>query len=191
MPVLRGRGVTVRPLSIADASALFSVTHPETFLYFIQAPKAWTLDAFREFIGAAIADSMRRPFVVELPGGELAGSSSYLDLRPAHRGLEIGFTWYAPAHRGTSVNPETKLLLLEHAFGPLGCERVQLKCDARNVHSQRAIAKLGAVREGVLRKHMVMPDGYMRDTVMFSITRGEWPQVRANLHARLGYAASA
>lgn len=191
MPVMRGRSVTVRPLSITDTPALFAVTPRETFDYFIQAPKAWTPDAFREFIGAAIADPSRRPFVVELPGGELAGSSSYLDLRPAHRGLEIGFTWYAPGHRGTHVNPETKLLLLEHAFGPLGCERVQLKCDARNVHSQRAIAKLGAVREGVLRKHMVMPDGYMRDTVMFSITRGEWPGVRANLHARLGYAAPA
>ena len=106
---------------------------------------------------------------------------------PKHRGLEIGFTWIAKPHQGTLVNPECKYLLLRHAFDDQHAMRVQLKTDLRNVQSQGAIEKLGAVREGVLRKHIIRPDGYLRDTVMYSITAEEWPAVRAKLEQRLGY----
>ena len=103
----------------------------------------------------------------------------YLDIRAKERGLEIGFTWLAKALQGTQVNPECKYLLLRHAFEEQHALRVQLKTDGRNKQSQRAIEKLGAVREGVLRKHMIMPDGYVRDTVMYSITeRQNWPAGR-------------
>jgi RimJ/RimL family protein N-acetyltransferase len=116
------------------------------------------------------------------------GLSCYLDIRPFDRGLEIGSTWIARAHQGTAVNPESKYLLLRHAFETLGAIRVQLKTDLRNLRSQTAIAKLGALREGVLRNHMVMADGYYRNSVMFSVIDAEWPAVKAGLVARLGYA---
>jgi RimJ/RimL family protein N-acetyltransferase len=123
-------------------------------------------------------------FVVRDRAGQVVGSSSYYDTDEAHFMTEIGATWYAQASRGTVVNPECKLLMLAHAFD-CGAERVQLKCDGRNVISQRAIAKLGAVREGTLRRHRVNdPERFLRDTVMFSILREEWPGVRAGLEAR-------
>jgi RimJ/RimL family protein N-acetyltransferase len=108
-----------------------------------------------------------------------------LTIQPRNRSLEIGFTRIGKPWQATSVNPESKLLLLEHAFETLGCMRVQLKTDLRNLQSQAAIAKLGAVREGVLRKQLLLPDGHQRDTVMFSITDDEWPAVRKDLEARL------
>ncbi|CAM3573239.1 GNAT family N-acetyltransferase [Deinococcus frigens] len=113
--------------------------------------------------------------------GELAGSTRYGDIRVAHAGLEIGWTWLHPRHMGTGINRRMKLLLLAHAFGELGMQRVQLKTDNLNIRSQRAIEKLGAVREGVLRRHQRRQDGTLRDTVMYSITADEWPEIRARL----------
>jgi RimJ/RimL family protein N-acetyltransferase len=107
-----------------------------------------------------------------------------MDIDPPNACVEIGATWYTPTARGTSINPACKLLLLRHAFETLGCVRVTLKCDGRNLHSQRAITKLGATREGTLRKHRIQQNGFVRDTVMFSVIRDEWPTVRAGLEAR-------
>lgn len=109
------------------------------------------------------------------------------DIRPEHRGLEIGYTWIAPSRRAGFVNPEMKFLLLRHAFETLGAMRVALKTDTRNLRSQAAIAKLGARREGVLRKHQHMPDGTIRDTVYFAVTDDDWAAVKAGLIGRLGY----
>ena len=117
--------------------------------------------------------------------GEIVGSTRYLAIEPAHRRLEIGHTWYAPRVWATQVNPACKLALLRYAFESLGYNRVELKTDSRNVRSQAAIAKLGAVREGVFRAHMVRRDGSLRDSIYFSIIRDEWPQVRERLAARL------
>jgi RimJ/RimL family protein N-acetyltransferase len=184
---LRGEHATLLPTLPAHIPALHAVSPQETFRYFLDAPRSASPDDFRTFIETGLADDARAAFtVVDNSTGTICGSTSYLDVRPAHRGLEIGATWYGQAWRGTMVNPESKLLLLRHAFEQLGCARVQLKCDARNERSQRAIAALGAVREGVLRRHMTMPDGYQRDTVMFSIVDDEWPAVRAKLLARIG-----
>jgi RimJ/RimL family protein N-acetyltransferase len=130
--------------------------------------------------GKRVAFAVRR-----LPDGELIGSTSYLDPVPEHRRIEIGATWYRPDTWGTVVNPECKLLLLEHAFGTLGVNRVSLVTDVRNTRSQAAIARLGAVREGVLRAHMITRDGRIRDSVIFSITAADWPDVRARLIARI------
>lgn len=123
--------------------------------------------------------------VVDVARGEAVGGTTYLDVAMADRRLEIGNTWLGRAVWRTAINTEAKLLLLRHAFETLGCGRVQLKTDARNVRSQEAIARLGAVREGVWRAHMIMPDGYVRDTVMFSLVAGEWPGVKARLEERL------
>lgn len=164
-----------------DADDLRSTFDAATFAHFSMQPEA---DDFDGFLRRLLAVPDQRTYTMHTDG-EAVGSSTFLDLRPAHRGLEIGFTWIAPAWRGTFVNPEAKLLMLRHAFETLGCLRVQLKCDARNARSAAAIAKLGAVFEGRLRRHMTMPDGYVRDTLMFSVTDEEWPQVRAGLERRL------
>jgi RimJ/RimL family protein N-acetyltransferase len=123
--------------------------------------------------------------IVAVASGEAVGGTTYLDLAPADKRLEIGSTWHAKAVWRTAINTECKYLLLRHAFEALGCNRVQLKTDRRNERSQAAIARLGAVREGVLRQQMVMPDGWVRDTVMFSIIKAEWPAVKARLEGFL------
>lgn len=188
-PTLIGGGVRLEPLRASHADALFAVSDAETFRYHLNAPAEWTLGSFREFIGRLVAMPGRATLVMldtgETAAGRAIGSSAFMEIRPEHRGVEIGATWISGAHRGTRINPAVKLLMLGHAFDTLGAIRVQLKCDARNVHSQRAIAKLGATREGTLRRHMIAPDGHVRDTVYFSITDGEWPAVRAGLEARL------
>ena len=132
-----------------------------------------------------MAAGTRVPFAVRrLSDGGVIGTTSYLSIRPQDRGAEIGSTFYQPHLRGGPVNPECKLLLLSHAFGA-GALRMQLVTDGRNLRSQAAIAKLGAVREGTLRKHKITWTGHVRDTVVFSITDEEWPAVRAGLEARL------
>ena len=116
--------------------------------------------------------------------GRAIGSTRLLDVRPADRQVEIGATFLARDYRRTAANTESKYLFLRHCVETLGCVRVALKTDGRNVRSQEAIARLGAVREGTLRKHMNVR-GYQRDTVYFSILDTEWPEVRARLGARL------
>ena len=172
------------PLGSEHALDLARYANEETFRFF--AYNHIDLGVMEEYIRNAWLRPDTVPFAICLADtGEAIGSSCYLDIRPAHLGLEIGMTWYGEPHRGTAVNPESKLLLMEFAFEQLGYERVQLKTDGRNLRSQAAIAKLGAKHEGVLRKHMTMPDGYLRDTVMYSIIREEWPAVKAGLIARL------
>lgn len=123
--------------------------------------------------------------VVLQASGRAVGATRYLDIRPEHRGLEIGGTWYGAAYQRTAVNTEAKYLLLQHAFETLGCVRVQFKTDLRNERSQRALARIGAVQEGILRNHIIRPDGYIRDSVYFSIIDREWPAVKARLDAML------
>ncbi len=113
------------------------------------------------------------------------GATRFLNIDPANDSLEIGGTWYAKEFQGTGVNPEAKYLLLRHAFETLDCRRVQFKADARNLRSQKAIERLGAVKEGVLRQHMVLPDGTVRDSVFYSILAQEWPQVKSDLERRI------
>ena len=126
------------------------------------------------------------PFCVVDPAtGQALGITTYLDIRPAHRGLEIGWTWYSPRARGTAINPACKLLLLGHAFERLGAIRVCLKTDERNARSRAAIFKLGAKFEGVMRENLIMPDGFHRSTAMYGVLAGEWPGVRRALEARL------
>ena len=117
--------------------------------------------------------------------GEPVGSTGYLEIRERHRSVEIGRTWIGKAWQGTRVNPESKYLLLRHAFETLGALRVQFKTDSNNLHSQRAIEKLGAMREGVLRRYQIRSNGLPRDTVMYSLIADEWPAVREGLLGRL------
>lgn len=149
-------------------------------------PKAWTEPEFIRFYQAYINGDQRMSFVMRLKEtGQVVGTSSYLDIRPADRGLEIGATWIAVPWQGTVVNPSVKLLMFQWAFENWNAIRVQLKTDARNLQSQRAMEKLGLVREGVLRHHIIMPDGYLRDSVMYSATHLEWPALKERLLERL------
>lgn len=182
---LEGRFVRLEPLAPAHARDLAEAASEDLFTYHFP-PAELTAAGFADQIEELRARPAFLPFASVLrETGRAVGITCYLDVRPEHRGLEIGFTWVGRPWQGTQVNPESKLLLLRHAFETLGCVRVQLKTDLRNLQSQAAIARLGAVREGVLRKQMILPDGHQRDTVMFSITDDEWPAVRAGLEERL------
>jgi N-acetyltransferase len=117
--------------------------------------------------------------------GRLVGSTAYLAVSARHKRAEVGSTWYLPEFQGAFLNPECKFLLLRHAFEDWGAVRMQLGTDARNVHSQRAILKLGARFEGRLRNYGIRPDGTPRDTMLYSITSSEWPEVRSRLVSRI------
>ena len=126
------------------------------------------------------------PFAVRwTTNGELIGITRYLNIAPQHFRLEIGSTWLIPTHWGGRTNAATKLLLFEHAFERLGAARVELRTDALNKRARHAITKLGAEEEGILRRHMVMPCGRVRDTVQFAVIREDWPAVRTILSARI------
>lgn len=182
---LRGSHVVLTPSVEDHAAGLAEAADEETFRYFVTGrPTTIDEEGLRAYLRLVLGMTGVSPFTVFV-GDRPAGMSCYLDIRPEHHALEIGMTWYGRAFRGTVVNPECKLLLLGHAFEVLNCRRVQLKTDGRNVVSQRAIEKLGAKREGVLRRHMTMPDGFQRDTVMYSILDDEWPEVRRGLQARI------
>jgi RimJ/RimL family protein N-acetyltransferase len=125
----------------------------------------------------------RLPFaVIDLERDQLVGCTSYHDIVPAVDRLEIGWTWYAKSTQRTHVNTSAKLLLLTHAFETLGAKLVGWRTDNYNYASQRAIERLGAKKDGVLRHHALRRDGTVRDTVMYSVTAGEWPEIRAHLH---------
>jgi RimJ/RimL family protein N-acetyltransferase len=122
---------------------------------------------------------------VALDSGHAVGSTRFGDIDVPSERVEIGWTWLAPSRWRSAVNSEAKLLQLTYAFDELGAGRVALKTDGRNERSQAAIERLGGVREGTLRRHMRMPDGFIRDTVYYSILAGEWPPIRDRLRARL------
>ncbi len=195
---LIGAHVRLDPTTAEDAPDLLRASSSiETFRWFSKAPTPFDVGGMQSYAQRLIDAPDVAPLTLRLVDtGEVIGMTSYLDIRPAHRGLEIGWTFLAPNQRGTKANPEMKRLLLAHAFetplfpaagfhegGP--ALRVAIKTRAKNTVSQRAIERLGAMREGVLRNHIIMPDGVCLDTVMFSITSDQWPAVRASLDKRL------
>jgi N-acetyltransferase len=185
---LQGRVVRLEPLSAEHFPALHEAGEPKIFIYTFGGPENYTREAFDEYLRRLMDRPDMCPFaIIPLATGQPIGVTTYLDIRPEHRGLEIGHTWIAVPHQGTAVNPECKYMLLRHAFETLGAIRVQLKTDGRNLHSQKAIAKLGAKWEGTMRKQVIMAGGYMRDNVMFSIIEEEWPTIKTQLENRLGY----
>lgn len=186
---LAGAVVRLEPLSEVHVPGLAAIGLDDDIWRFMVYPlvrdeaglRAWVQDMLeRQARGADL------PFaVVHLADGRVAGATRFLDIRPEHRGVEIGGTWYGAAYRRTAVNTECKYLLMRHAFETWGCLRVQLKTDLRNERSQRAIERLGAVREGVLRNHMILPDGLLRHSVYYSVIDSEWPAVKARLETLL------
>lgn len=186
LPVpLSGRFIRLEPLDESHRPRLLEAGSDPRIWAWVPLP-AGGLPAYLEAAFAAARPDSHIPYVVTRVGdGAVLGMTRLFDIRPGDSGLEIGHTWYTPAVWAGPINAEAKRLLLAHAFEACGYERVQLKTDLRNTRSQGAIARLGAQREGVLRRNMRLNDGYLRSTVMFSILREEWPQVRAGLDARL------
>ncbi len=186
---LQGNLIRLEPLSESHVPDLSRVGLDPKIWEFMLYGDIRTEQDLRGWVNELLARQSRGtdlPFaVIHLPSGKVCGATRYLDIRPEHRSVEIGGTWYGTAFQGSGVNPEAKYLLLRHAFETLGCLRVQLKTDLRNERSQRAIERLGAVREGVLRSHMILPDGRRRDSVIYSILDSEWPEVKRRLAERL------
>ncbi len=145
--------------------------------------------ATRGYIEAALqmqTQGTRVPFVVlDSASGQVIGSTSLHDIVPAVQRLEIGYTWYSASRQRSAVNTTAKLLLMQHAFDTLGAQLVGWRTDNFNFASQRAIERLGARKDGVLRHHGLRRDGTVRDTVMYSLTAAEWPEVRAHLEYQL------
>jgi N-acetyltransferase len=187
--VLDGKFVRLEPLSEAHVPGLtLAGRDPAIWRYMLygevtseERMLAWV----REMLSRKAAGTDQPFAVIHKMSEKVAGATRYMEIRPAHRGLEIGGTWYGAQFQRTAVNTETKYLLLRHAFETLGCIRVQIKTDLRNERSQKAIERLGAVREGVLRNHMLLEDGTLRDSVYYSIIDSEWPSVKARLEAML------
>jgi N-acetyltransferase len=185
--VLEGRYVRLEPLGPSHAEDLLAAAGDVEIWRWMSAElttpermAAWIAEAQAlQQAGSAL------PFaIVDLASGRAIGSTRYLNIVPRDRGLEIGWTWLGRAYWRTAVNSECKLLLLSHAFDALGCIRVQIKTDRRNERSRRAIERLGAQLEGILRNHMIQPYG-LRDSAMYSITDAEWPEAKQRLSTGL------
>ncbi len=187
--VLTGKYVRLEPLSEAHIPGLTLAGGDPSIWRFMLYGEVTSEEKMADWVLEMLsrkAAGTDQPFtVIHLASGKIAGATRYLEIRPAHRGLEIGGTWYGKEFQRTAVNTETKYLLLRHAFETLGCIRVQLKTDLRNERSQKAIERLGAVREGVLRNHMLLEGGLIRHSVYYSILDSEWPAVKTRLEGLL------
>ncbi len=181
---LSAHGVTLVPLSLAHESGLKAAA-ADGCLWELRITSVPEPENTRRYIEDALAmreAGNRFAFAVtNSDTGQVLGSTSYHDIIPAVRRVEIGYTWYAQSHQRTHVNTVCKLLMMSHAFDTLGCQVVGWRTDHYNFASQRAIERLGAKKDGVIRGHALRRDGTIRDTVMYSMRSGEWPEAKAQL----------
>jgi N-acetyltransferase len=185
---LEGSIVTLEPLLPEHAEELWEAAQaPEIWTWLANLNERERFDYWLELTFEAAAGGHEGPFVTRLNAdGRLVGSSRFLNIRPADRVVEIGWTWLNPRAWRSGANVEAKLLMMGHAFETLDCVRVEFKTDARNERSRTALAALPAHFEGILRNHMIVPDVGQRDSAYFSVIPSEWPAVRSNLERRLG-----
>lgn len=187
--VLTGKYVRLEPLSEDHVPGLTLIGMDDSIWQYMPYGLMHDETDIRRWVRLILDHSAKGtdlPFVViHLASRRIAGTTRYLEIRAEHRSLEIGGTWYGAEFRRTQVNTECKYLLLKYAFEELKCIRVQLKTDSRNDRSQRAIERIGAVKEGILRNHMILPDGYFRHSIYYSILDSEWPQVKIKLEGML------
>jgi RimJ/RimL family protein N-acetyltransferase len=192
---LQGRHVDLVPLARVHIGELWkAAAAPEIWRYMPVPPPESEAD-MAAIVDAALAQQAagrELPFaILERAEGRAIGSTRLLDFQPADRGLEIGWTWLARSAWRSPVNTECKYLLLAYAFETLSALRVQLKTDSRNERSRRAIARIGARFEGILRSHRVLWDGYLRDSAYYSVIAPEWPEVKRALEHKLAAGAGA
>jgi len=187
--ILTGKYARLEPLTEAHVPGLAEIGVGQNFWHFMlygdmkteADMRNWVLD----ILGRAEKGTDMPFAAIDLASGRVAGATRYLNIMPNDRGLEIGGTWYGADFQHTAVNTECKYLLMTHAFETLGAIRVQLKTDSRNERSQKAIERIGAKKEGVLRNHMILPDGHIRHSVFYSVLDSEWPDVKKNLEAMM------
>lgn len=186
---LSGTHVLLVPPDLKYVDDLLVAAQPNEIWDFIATAPGQSRAEMAAWLREAIIETQngaRLWFIIVRQSDQRAiGATSYMDIHRQDRGLEIGGTWLTPAAWRTPINTECKYLLLRHAFENLGCLRVQLKTDARNIRSQQAIERIGAVKEGVLRQHMFTRTGFLRDTVMYSIIDTEWGAVKEKLESFL------
>lgn len=186
--VLEGSVVRLEPLSLDHLPGLISVGLDADIWRWMPVA-IQTPGDMRTYVETALEgrDSGREmPFAtVEVASGRVIGGTRYLNIEPAHRRLEIGYTWLAPAWQRTAANTEQKLLMLGHAFNDLGALRVEFKTDSLNEKSRTALLGIGATEEGTMRNHMITQGGRRRHSVYFSVVEEDWPQVRQHLEARI------
>ena len=182
---LTGRIVRLVPLDLDQLTDLTAAGKDESIWDYMRYGVIDSPEKMRVMIESLLAlqtQGTDLPFtVIHLESGKAIGMTRYLNIETANRAVEIGGTWYSPEFQHTGVNTECKYLLLSHAFEDLSCIRVQFKTDLRNIRSQQAIERIGGVREGVLRNQVILPDGYIRSSVYYSILVEEWPQVKRHL----------
>jgi len=184
---LTGRFIELEPIEDRHREGLreAAAVDPAIFTY-IPMDIAAEFDAWFDQSLEAGPVAGHHVFVVrDKASGKEVGSTRYLNVSKYEPRLEIGYTWYTPAAQGTAVNPEAKYLLMQNAFESLGCARVELKADALNARSRRAMEKMGAKYEGTLRRHQLTQGGRIRDSVYYAVLDHEWPEVKAGLEARL------
>jgi len=181
---LRGSGVVLQPMGLEHVDPLTEVGLDPELWRWIPSPVT-TRTEMEAYVSQALDEQERGvslPFVIVTnPLNRIVGSTRYGNIDLANRRLEIGWTWVAASHQRSAVNTEAKLLLLTHAFETLQVNRVELKTDALNGKSRAAISRLGAVQEGIFRKHIVTASGRVRDTVYYSVIDTEWPTVKERL----------
>ena len=186
--ILEGHGVRLEPLTAAHRDNLVAASSDGSLweLWFTAIPEPDRMEAYIQFALDGQRDGHMLPWVVRDAASDvILGTTRYHDIVPAINRVEIGYTWYSASRQRTFVNSACKLVLLSHAFDTLGCDVVGLRTDNFNFRSQRAIAAIGAHLDGVIRHHAARRDGSVRDTVMFSILKAEWPDVRKNLEGRM------
>ena len=187
--VLESAHVRLEALTLEHAEDLYEAGKTETLWRFLPYPAPKSVDDMRGWIQEAIVKTEAGHEVafaiIHLGDNKAVGSTRFMSIAHADRGVEIGGTWIGIHYQRSPLNTHCKYLLLQHAFETLGAIRVQLKTDSRNQQSRKAIERIGARREGILRNHMIMPDGHYRDTVIYSITRKEWPEKKKSLRLRL------
>lgn len=182
---LIGSYVQLEPLEEHHREPLKVLSQDEKIFLYSPALKlkfdAWFNKALKNY-----SESGQLSFVVRtIKDQKIVGSTRFYEICPEHNRLSIGYTWYSPSVWGTAVNAECKLLLLRHAFDTLQINRIGFFIDARNERSRAAVKKLGATEEGLLRQHIMLEDGYLRDTVVYSILKNEWPAIVSSLEKRL------
>lgn len=186
---LTGTRIELVSLSTEHTVPLAAVGRDPGIWTYMRSGPATTEPEMRAFIDLLLARQREGTdlcfTVCRLPSHAPIGMTRYLRIDRPDRGVEIGGTWYEPGSQRTPVNTEAKYLLLRHAFEVEGVHRVQIQTDSRNLRSQRAIERLGAVREGRMREDVLMPDGVWRDSILYSILDPEWPRVRRELEAKL------
>ena len=183
--ILESRGVRLRPLCLADEKGIQTAAS-DGQLWKLRVTSVPEPHEALAYIETALQADNRLAFAVtNLTSGEVLGATSYHDILPAVKRLEIGYTWYAARCQRTHINSTCKLLLMTHAFETLGCHVVGWRTDNFNFASQQAIERLGAQKDGVIRGHGLRRDGTIRDTVMYSLRAGEWPEAKAQLLYRL------